>query len=206
MNILFSHFLIIILSDSWITTIAPPHKVKAARRLLLTVHFTDNFCGCLYDSAFVLFLSSIHARISWYTFWRSTSFKISCRSPSYRWIDTSLIPRKRQTDWICKGSDRRCHDVLSDGFRYRRKVPQSGIRNHFDGSDHEREWAPVWNAAYKRCKSLLWKIWLPCNRRYKENRRNIYGKTVQLKLAARFFYRSSRLISRGVSICFNVIS
>ena len=23
------------------------------------------------------------------------------------------------------------------------------------GSDHEREWAPVWNAAYKRCKSLL---------------------------------------------------
>lgn len=32
------------------------------------------------------------------------------------------------------------------------------------------------------------------------------GKTVQLKIAARFFYRSSRLISRGVSICFNVIS
>ena len=62
---------------------------------------------------------------------------------------------ERQADWICKGSDRRRHDVLSDGSRYRRKVPQSGIRNHFDGSDHEREWAPVWNAAYKRCKSLL---------------------------------------------------
>ena len=29
---------------------------------------------------------------------------------------------------------------------------------------------------------------------------------MQLKIAVRFFYRSSRLISRGVSICFNVIS
>ena len=53
--------------------------------------------------------------------------------------------------------------VLTDGvttfylmdFVIERKVPRSGIRNHFDESDHEREWAPVWNAAYKRCKSLL---------------------------------------------------
>lgn len=30
----------------------PPHKVKAARRSLLAVHFTGNFCGCFYGSAF----------------------------------------------------------------------------------------------------------------------------------------------------------
>lgn len=52
MNILCTHFLIIIGKDSWITTIAPPHKVKAARRSLLAVHFTGNFCGCFYGSAF----------------------------------------------------------------------------------------------------------------------------------------------------------
>lgn len=42
-------------------------------------------------------------------------------------IKESSMAGKRQTDWICKGSDRRRHDVLSDGFRYRRKVPQSGF-------------------------------------------------------------------------------
>lgn len=52
MNILCTHFLIIIKKDSWITTIAPPHKVKATRRSLLAVHFTGNFCGCFYGSAF----------------------------------------------------------------------------------------------------------------------------------------------------------
>ena len=71
-------------------------------------------------------------------------------------IKESTMAGKDRQIGFCKGSDETGVTTfyLMD-FRYRRKVPQSGIRNHFDGSDHEREWAPVWNAAYKRCKSLL---------------------------------------------------
>ena len=55
--------------------------------------------------------------------------------------------------------------VLTDGvttfylmdFVIEEKVPQSGIRNHFDGSDHEREWAPCMECCIQKMQKPFMK-------------------------------------------------
>ena len=101
---------------------------------------------------------------------------------------------------------------LPDGSGHRRSVSRAGVWNNHDESDYEGKRASCMVCFIHKLQKHFMKDMGSGNRKYKENRRNIYGKTVWLKIATRFsiqkgkrlkysgfsdIYRSSRLISRG---------